>query len=284
MLNELDPQEQEALWAYVTEEMPTSVLLQLAYGKKKDVIELPSLGRKHEPIVTTTVGDLLAFVGKRSEEQQRKPNTQQKKPKLIPLMATDKYLREMLQGCKVIDISAASAQFHASYPDQRSYEVDKVAPNVAPPFDRYVMYATCPKNSDVPVTSYAVLFEARPYDKTLPYTSLQEDRPAWTIGARVFLEQGKEILARPYRLHFNIYRNGALATDSPKKWTFFTEFLDGQDVAAEDRYHNQLFDVDWFVAPALFRDSAHALQRDSVARHRAPDAALQESATPYGRF
>jgi hypothetical protein len=53
-----------------------------------------------------------------------------------------------VEGFKVIDISPAAAQFHATYTDDTRYDIEKACPNVALPFSKMLMESGRPTGLD----------------------------------------------------------------------------------------------------------------------------------------
>ena len=159
-----------------------------------------------------------------------------------------------VDGFKVIDISPAAAQFHATYPDDTPYDIEKTCPNVAPPFSRLLMESGCPTGLDkfglgrVVVTVVASDFvNASP--AISPYFS---ERPKWTLTITAIAEVNSEIKQMPSILVLYVYANGKLVHGRNDQWIFDRQDLDTGEVNSSQTHHLAPFMMDWFVAPALF--------------------------------
>ena len=135
-INDLSPEIQERIWSYLSKEAATAFLLELQRLSKRAAVTLPVKDELGKEIVST-VGAIEDFLKARPETQQQSASKSDRRRGSLAALALEKRgLRSRIAGCKVIDIAPASAQFHASFPDAKSFDGSKVAPNVAPPFDR----------------------------------------------------------------------------------------------------------------------------------------------------
>ncbi|MGB8478934.1 MAG: hypothetical protein WCE63_08845 [Acidobacteriaceae bacterium] len=159
-----------------------------------------------------------------------------------------------VDGFKVIDISPAAAQFHATYPDDTRYDIEKTCPNVAPPFSRLFMESGCPTGLDkigfgrVVVTVVASDF----VDASPAISRYFSERPKWTLTITAIAEVNSEIEQMPPILVLYVYASGKLVHGRNDQWIFDRRDLDTGEVNSSQAHHLVPFMMDWFVAPALF--------------------------------
>jgi hypothetical protein len=176
------------------------------------------------------------------------------------LLDNGKMAENVIADHKLIDISQAAAQFHATHPVGKLFSASQVCHNVAPPFDCMVLESGCPIGLEEYVRRASVFVWANEPDDTLPDQVSIVTK--WVLTFIVVVETRDKTAARlPIVIRQYVDANGKLWTPGEGKWAIQHQEIYGA-MTPFDRLPVASFEVgsnalsswvmDWFIAPTLF--------------------------------
>jgi len=223
--------------------------------------------------IRRTVGEIISSV----DDARLSPtvHVRQRRGSLIEqLLEGRKIGLEAVQASKLIDISAAAAQFHATYPVGTTYyNAHKACPNVAPPFGAMIFESGCPLGLEEYGYGRAAVF-ATSEEASDPPPGLNIVAK-WELMFTVVFESNGTVQKYPFRIYQYVDANGRLATDaSGEQWYLSYEkmlddewprqFLRIPSIPNSESDRLAAHAMDWFVAPALFAISLMHCKNVSV--------------------